>query len=403
MVKNDPTSNEATSYNTEDAAYESARSFRVSEVALVVGLVYLVAVCLNSGSLLSWVSNLEQDRDHKPLTAIVGAMDSQWQTFAFDQPKAKLRSGFYDFVGLERPFEELGFAAGAGGADLDGATFGEAFDPTEFAVKAKFIVALDLGVQKPRLLALETAPSLADPAAAKAPDSPYVESITPFGEQHILVVGDSIMGGIAPQIKKELRKLGTKTQPVIQWKVSSGLGRPDYYNWPKVVGALVAQNKVDYAVALFGTNDVKALRHGSKFIKYDSAEWHDIYNQRVAEIQDLLCQKAQKVYWLALPPMRKEDLNAGATKLNGIFKKHAASRPCIEFVSLDPLVADQPGIYTKYKTINNERVNLRAKDGIHLSGKGGNLVARYVLDLIGKQQAGPGGKPESPQDTALAH
>ena len=147
---------------------------------------------------------------------------------------------------------------------------------------------------------------------------------------------------------------------------------------------IVRVNKINYAILLFGTNDPeKSIVVGKKRYRYGSEKWHHFYKKRILGIINNICLKADKLYWLALPPMRSEKLQLQAQFLNSVYRRTIENnKSCAEFIETSPVIGTKNQEYTSYKKIAGRYLKVRGKDGIHLTRLGGKMVAEHIIKQI---------------------
>ena len=75
----------------------------------------------------------------------------------------------------------------------------------------------------------------------------------------VYIVGDSDAGTFGPYLQQLLD--GTHVVDTeLNYKVSSGLARPDFFDWPAELAAKLPEVAPDIVVATFGGNDSKGTR-----------------------------------------------------------------------------------------------------------------------------------------------
>ena len=72
----------------------------------------------------------------------------------------------------------------------------------------------------------------------------------------VFIVGDSDAGTFGPYLQTLLDGTGIVTTE-LDYKVSSGLARPDFYDWPAEIDAKLPTVDPDIVVATFGGNDAQ--------------------------------------------------------------------------------------------------------------------------------------------------
>ncbi len=234
--------------------------------------------------------------------------------------------------------------------------------------------------------ALAVQPLLVHPAQARAASK-------------ILIVGDSmIAGGFGLFLERALR--GEHDFEVLRMgKSSTGLARPDFFDWIAQARRLTDTFTPDASVVMFGGNDVQGLYMGKgQWIRWHEPGWNAEYARRVNALCDVLAPAGQRIFWVGMPVMRPAKFHERVQRVNTIFRAEMAIRPKAEFIDVWWVLADEEGNYadrivldppdpeasdaTKAPAKRPKRVRVRAGDGIHLSPAGAMHLARYVLPII---------------------
>jgi hypothetical protein len=202
----------------------------------------------------------------------------------------------------------------------------------------------------------------------------------------VLLLGDSIMLAMAPTIKKDVvEKL--RGSALIKAKVSTGLARPDVFDWREELARTMAKDAYDYLIVVMGTNDSQDFMVGGRLYTYGTKEWVKIYNERLANFLDLACLGSRRVIWLGLPPMQSEAFDRKAARINNWVKKQTARRSCTNYFDLAAIVGDNAGRYASYLEIENHLKKVRTVDGIHITAVGGALVSDVLLKIMNGKTA----------------
>jgi hypothetical protein len=201
---------------------------------------------------------------------------------------------------------------------------------------------------------------------------------------NVLLMGDSMMVSLAPTLKKGILGLGGTTS--VDARVSTGLARPDVYNWPQAVHRKAKKEKYDYIVVVLGTNDGQDFAKNGRVLPYGSRDWVAEYRTRLKKMMATSCRAAsQKVLWLGLPPMRKTSFNRKIHRINSWIKRQSTKFDCVEYVDLNDVYGDQKGRYLAYKDINAQLEKIRTSDGIHITRIGGKLLTKEIIPIIKKR------------------
>ena len=216
---------------------------------------------------------------------------------------------------------------------------------------------------------------------------------------HLYIAGDSMMGlpGMA------LVNLSNKTKlikPKLDYHISSGLVRPDFFNWPAEVQQQVRTFDPGAVAVMFGANDNQGIETGSGHVyAFGTEGWKKEYAKRVQDMIGLLFQDGvRRVYWIGQPIMPSSSFDRQLQVMNGIYRSVAEKTHGVVYIDTWSLLS-RNGAYSQYLPgVDGEMVQVREQDGEHLTYAGGLIVAQAVLDAIKKEWfAKKGeGRPSSP-------
>lgn len=165
--------------------------------------------------------------------------------------------------------------------------------------------------------------------------------------------------------------------------VSSGLSRPDFFDWPQRLIDQIVDFRPDAAVVLFGANDGQNVLHRGKVLKVGTKAWQEVYARRVGKAMSILTRGGRRVYWLGQPIMKDSGYRRRIAMMNRIYAAVAAKHRGVTFVNTWATLANRKGAYAEYLTDSDgDPVLMRAPDGIHLSRAGGDRMAQEVLDVV---------------------
>jgi lysophospholipase L1-like esterase len=223
---------------------------------------------------------------------------------------------------------------------------------------------------------------------------------------HLYIAGDSMMGlpGMA------LTNLSNKTKlikPMLDYHISTGLVRPDFFNWPAQIQQQVKGFEPGAAAVMFGANDNQAVQTSSGTIhQFGSDGWKKEYRKRVEDVIGLLFQGGvRRVYWIGQPVMPEASFNNQVRLMNDIYSSVAEKTFGVEYIDAYALLS-KDGAYSQYLPgVDGKTVQAREQDGEHLTYAGGSIVAKAVLDAIKKEwfpKKGEGPPPPSPKPSKSA-
>lgn len=203
-----------------------------------------------------------------------------------------------------------------------------------------------------------------------------------------LFVGDSIMLDVGSQLQYQLRNNYKIADTKLDYKVSSGLNRIDYYDWYARTENLINSYKPDVLVVMFGGNDNQDITdfEGHYRVRL-SNEWKTAYRERVEKYAKLVsASSVRKVYWIGQPISSRTRYNQAFSAFNTIYNEVSQSYPKIKFVStwekfsiagrFTPVVADRSG----------RRASVKVSDAIHFTTHGAKIVSELVIARMVQDQ-----------------
>lgn len=213
----------------------------------------------------------------------------------------------------------------------------------------------------------------------------FVTSDAPL---RVLLAGDSMMRELGIAIQDIAP--GDLTDASLDYRVSSGLSRPDFFDWPSHLLSTVQARDPEAVVLYFGTNDYQDVAVDGRVLEAGSLFWLSAYSHRVGVVMDLLDRPGTTVTWVTQPPMRSGEFSAAMAILNDVYRTEAASRPWVHVVELGPAVGGPDGDYTAYLRGSDGVEHLvRQEDGVHLSNVGADRAAAAVwADVAARWLAG---------------
>lgn len=224
-----------------------------------------------------------------------------------------------------------------------------------------------------------------DPTPAPSTESTTSDTLpepTAADPLKIWIVGDSQAEILGQSLIERAQSTGVMTA-TLDFEFSSGLTRPDFFNWPAEIQSVVEQNLPDVLVVVFGANDGQGMELDNGVFQPGDPEWNAEYARRVDAVMTYLEQQGVRVYWIEQPVARDADYSARLRNMNEIFATAAADHPNTTFVPLYDLFLDESGSYSDYLPGDGgELVNMRNSDGIHLTRAGGDRAADVIFARI---------------------
>ena len=128
---------------------------------------------------------------------------------------------------------------------------------------------------------------------------------TPAHPLRVLIVGDSIGLDAGGPLQSDLSGTGVVIA-ALDARESTGLTRPDYFNWPAELGDDVKSVQPQVVVVMIGANDPQDFL-GPPDVPYSSPQWNTLYAQRVAQFMQIASSGGAQVVWVGMPPMQDTD------------------------------------------------------------------------------------------------
>lgn len=207
----------------------------------------------------------------------------------------------------------------------------------------------------------------------------------------VLMIGDSQMRSIAGGF---MRLTGENSSvKITEISVpSSGFIRGDYYNWPKKLKSVFAENKqtpFDITVIFLGMNDYQNFYGADgKILVKETPKWEEAYAEKIKKHLDILFANTKKIYWLGMPVVRNKVYNEDLNYIEKVQTKIALQYSNEQLVKFS-LSAAAPGEGVPYTdTVQNSegtKIKLMRDDGTHYTISGGEYIMKSFLTLLYKE------------------
>ncbi|MCE1608877.1 DUF459 domain-containing protein [Enterobacter ludwigii] len=203
----------------------------------------------------------------------------------------------------------------------------------------------------------------------------------------VLLIGDSMMEGVAPRVLKILREKHHVTGIDLSRR-STGLAYPGFYNWPATTAETLRQTpSVGLLVVFLGPNDPWDMPagKGKPFLKFESDDWERVYRERIDQILELTKAHQIPVIWVMPPSMRKLKLSHGMKYLNTLYASEVQKYGGL-LVEVNSVFDYGPDNYAPDILIRGKMTRIRADDGIHYTPAGESLIAQAIVSRIRVEQ-----------------
>ena len=204
----------------------------------------------------------------------------------------------------------------------------------------------------------------------------------------VFIVGDSDAGTFGPYLQTLLD--GTQiVETSLDYKVSSGLSRPDFFDWPAEIEAKLPEVEPDIVVATFGGNDAQGLAvESGEFIIGDpvanEAEWVAEYSERAGAVMDQLMAGGRTLIWVGIPNDDNPEVTERMAIQDRAAKAAAAERPEVIFIDTWTRFSGRDGGWAEFviDPRDGQGKDVRADDGFHLNQTGAEILAIDIAQSI---------------------
>lgn len=230
---------------------------------------------------------------------------------------------------------------------------------------------------------VEPLPTAPGPGGGRPKPPPVID--TPFREPtrdrplRVVVVGDSLAVGIGYFAERVFKPTFVDVRR--QGRISTGLARPDYFDWPAQMQYIVDRYRPDLTIVLVGENDNQSLRatNGNLATTIGTVDWPPAYAVRVEQFARIATSRGGHVVWVGLPTVRDRSRWELIQRQNGIYAKAAAELPNVAFLDSWSMFQDPRSHgYTPYYRDGNRLRLVRENDGVHFNADGYTLLMRAV-------------------------
>ncbi|MBT8239841.1 MAG: DUF459 domain-containing protein [Acidimicrobiia bacterium] len=221
------------------------------------------------------------------------------------------------------------------------------------------------------------------PPTTPEPPVPSLRAITQDDPLRIWLGGDSLGQYMAAHIAYRIAP-PERTEIDIDYHISTGLARPDYFDWPARLSEVISQDSPPEAlVYMVGGNDDQAMRLQSVVLDVSTPEWLEEYRRRVGLVMDVTAYADTRLIWVLLPPMEKQRREGISNQINEIVTSQAELRPWVSVLPIDDLLLNDKGEYSRFvDDPNGEQQLARQPDGVHITEIGSRWVADRLWDEI---------------------
>jgi len=211
--------------------------------------------------------------------------------------------------------------------------------------------------------------SLKNPATAKV-DAPM----------HILMVGDSMMGGFFGKALAEELTTNPNVTILRDYTISTGLSGLHPYNWKKRTEELMNENPPDVLIVFFGGNDTLAVREpdGKEFL-YHNSEFRNRYVRHVTDYLAYFAPKVKRLFMIGQPTTADPQFSVRYPKINDMQNEACLKFPNTYFVPSWQHTTIN-GVYARYmKDKDGKNRKMKYDDDVHPTPAGGIIMKDALM------------------------
>ena len=293
------------------------------------------------------------------------------------RPRPTRRTYMLRRVGVVVAIIALVYAGVAGAESLFGGASSQSIvgsTTSDPSVGAEAVDASATSISPAATAPVTTVPATTLPDAGRTP--------TATDPARVYIAGDSDAGAFAPYLERLVGKTGVVTT-TLDYKVSSGLARPDFFDWPAHFAAQMPIVNPDIVIVTFGGNDGQPIHGINKAV--DTPEWRAEYGKRVSAVMDLLGAHDRTLIWVGIPN-DNEPVNTARLKIQDeVVRAQLATHPKVIFIDSWNIFSGLDGGYAEYVVDPRDGVSKAvrsATDGFHLNATGAEILALHIAVAV---------------------
>jgi hypothetical protein len=233
---------------------------------------------------------------------------------------------------------------------------------------------------------------------ASAQDQPVQPDAQPQTQGFkVLIVGDALAGGMGAGLERMATDGDVSVRVVNRFNETSGLARPELYDWASAIGTIVPGKDFTTAIVLIGSNDRRDMRTATGILAFNSPDWVAQYKLRVDALLDALKAQNLNVIWMGEPPMGDATYDADMQTITALQKERVLAKGA-QFVDLRAPFLGADGKYTdRGADDTGADKRLRQADGYTFLKVGNNRLGQIALAALKGSPANPAaGQPATP-------
>lgn len=221
----------------------------------------------------------------------------------------------------------------------------------------------------------DTTPPPAEPVsatpAATTTTAPR-QIVGSISRRTVLLVGDDT----GRQIKLDSRAF----QFFDDTQLSSGLARPDFFDWPHTLAALLPTlpDRATVVIAIGGNDAQSLVLPGGPPIPFGDPRWQSTYAALVGTVMDQVAASRHPLVWIGPIDSPDPAIAARLQVVRGAITAAAAGRPVVQLVDTWALFRGPANTYAAALDIDGVSTRVRSADGYHLNDAGTQRLSEAV-------------------------
>lgn len=212
----------------------------------------------------------------------------------------------------------------------------------------------------------------------------------------VLILGDSMAATDFGKALETILDAHPKIDARRRGRSSSGLARPDFFNWFEVGPKQVRRHDPDLVLVIIGGNDgqdlLSAQGRRRRDHQWTKPDWRVEYAKRTRYFADALTpSEAQRLVLIELPVMARTRLEKKLAVIRSVQKDTLSDHPRAEYLETKAWFFRAKGrqLRTEIRQ-GKETLPLRQEDGIHFSRPGARWFAERVFPHVVEKLLGDG-------------
>lgn len=198
----------------------------------------------------------------------------------------------------------------------------------------------------------------------------------------VWITGDSMWERPGPALAEDLEATGVVDVVDLEYRYSTGLTRPDYFDWPAHAASRLATLDPEVVLFVVGPNDSQPLVRDGIRLEPGTDGFDAVYRDRVRSMMELLAGETRQVLWIGLPVMRDPGFDQRMRDLDAAYAAAADVVDGVEHVPTRALFSDDGGYAEYLPGPDGTPLPMRNRDGIHLSNQGADRLARVLFEIL---------------------